>query len=210
MKNGSGVIKKIILVLILLLVGGVGYYIYSNPEVQVEIKDAKWILENRDPEMHKSVEWREGQIVKVLDGNWVFIKIPEGFVYGLRIRGLEAPTLAVLLGDDTLKMGKEAHKFLEELTLRKNIQFQSIDMNDMRYGHGYIEFQGKSIVLPMVKAGMAKLNRSEVTHLPYEDLHELIKAEREAQESETGIWDTSLELDWTMGDFSEQADTPGL
>ena len=210
MKNASGIITKIILVLILLFIGGVGFYIYSNPEAQAAIEDAKWIYDNRDPKLYEGEEWLDGEIVKVLDGNWVYVKIPEGFVYGLRIRGLEAPTLAVLLGDDTLKMGKESQKFLEELALRKKIRFQAIDMNDSRYGHGYIELQDQSIVLPMVKAGMAKLKRSEVTHLSKEELWELLQAEREAIGSEIGIWDPSLSLDWTMGDFSTEGDAPGL
>jgi endonuclease YncB( thermonuclease family) len=142
MKNASGIITKIILVLILLFIGGVGFYIYSNPEAQAAIEDAKWIYDNRDPKLYEGEEWLDGEIVKVLDGNWVYVKIPEGFVYGLRIRGLEAPTLAVLLGDDTLKMGKESQKFLEELALKKKVKFQAIDMNDSRYGHGYIELEG--------------------------------------------------------------------
>ena len=210
MKSASGIIKKIIILLILLCIVGVGFYIYTNKEAQSAIKDAKWIYDNRDPQLYEGEEWLDGEIVKVLDGNWVYVKIPEGFVYGLRIRGLEAPTLAVLLGDDTLKMGKESQTFLEELVLRKKIRFQAIDMNDSRYGHGYIEFQGKSIVLPMVKAGMAKLKRTEITHFSDEELWELLQIEREAVKSGVGIWDPSLILDWTMGDFSSDSTTPGL
>ncbi len=210
MQKASGIIKKIILVLVLLLVGGVGFFIYSNPEARAAIEDAKWIYDNRDPQLYQGEEWLDGEIVKVLDGNWVYIKIPEGFVYALRIRGLEAPTLAVLLGDDTLKMGKKSQEFLEELVLRKKVRFQAIDMNDSRYGHGYIEYQGKSLVLPMVEAGMAKLKRSEITHLSKEELWELLQTEREAKNAETGIWDPSLNLDWTMGDYSDQGGAPGL
>ncbi len=210
MKNASGIITKIILVLILLFIGGGGFYIYSNPEAQAAIEDAKWIYDHHDPKMYQSEEWLDGEIVKVLDGNWVYVKIPEGFVYGLRIRGLEAPTLAVLLGDDTLKMGKESQKFLEELALKKKVKFQAIDMNDSRYGHGYIELEGQSIVIPMVKAGMARLKRSEITHLSKEELWDLLQTEREAVKTEVGIWDPSLTLDWTMGDFSMQGSAPGL
>jgi len=210
MKKGSGVITKIVLVLILVGLAAGGWYIYQDPEARTAIEDARWITKHREPDLYKDVEWMDGEIVKVLDGNWVFVKIPEGFVYGLRIRGLEAPTLALLLTDDTLKMGQEAKKFLEELVLKKAVRFQSIDMNELRYGHGYIEFEDQSIVLPMIKAGMARLNRTEITHLPFDDLRTLLQAEREAQEAALGIWDPNLDLEWTMGDFSKSAGAPGI
>ena len=208
MRKGSGVIKKILLFLVLMLLGGGGWFIYSNPSARQTFEDGRWILEHRDPDLYDDVDWMEGQIVKVLDGNWVYVKIPEGFVYALRIRGLEAPTLALRLSDDTLAMGKEAKKFLEDLGLRKEMRFQAIDMSELRYGHGYIEFQGKSLVLPMIQAGMARLHRSEITHFSTEDLLELLEAEREAKRSGVGIWDASLTLDWTIGDYSETGGSP--
>lgn len=210
MKNGLGMLKKILLLIVLAAIAGGGYYAYTNPEIRSKLSDAKWIYDHQQSGAYDHVEWRDGQIVKVLDGNWVFVKIPEGFVYGLRIRGLLAPTLAVLLSDDTLKMGKASKAFLEELALRKDMRFQPIDMGDNRYGQGYIEFQGKSIVLPMIQAGMARLNREELTHFSKEALWELLRAEYEARQSEIGIWDPSLDLDWTVGDFESAGGPPGI
>ena len=62
----------------------------------------------------------------------------------------------------------------------------------------------------MVKAGMAKLKRTEITHFSDEALWELLQIEREAVKSGVGIWDPSLILDWTMCDFSSDSTTPGL
>lgn len=187
-----------------------GYVLYQDPNIRAKIDDARWIYDNRDASLHQGISWSEGEIVKVLDGNWVYVKIPEGFVYALRIRGLEAPTLAVRLSDDTLKMGQEAKKFLEELALKKPMQFQVIDMSDLRYGHGYIELNDESILLPMIKAGMARLNRQEITHFTNEDIMELLQTEREAKKSGVGVWDPSLQIDWTVGDFSQTGQAPQL
>ncbi|MBT7534512.1 MAG: hypothetical protein HN610_03025, partial [Verrucomicrobia bacterium] len=77
MKSASGIIKKIIILLILLCIVGVGFYIYTNQEAQAAIEDAKWIYDNRDPQLYEGEEWLDGEIVKVLDGNWVYVKIPE-------------------------------------------------------------------------------------------------------------------------------------
>ena len=52
MKSASGIIKKIIILLILLCIVGVGFYIYTNQEAQAAIEDAKWIYDNRDPQLY--------------------------------------------------------------------------------------------------------------------------------------------------------------
>lgn len=209
-KKKSGSIWKIFLLIGVAALVGAGYVLLQNPRVQEKIEDARWIYENRDADLYQEIKWTDGEIVKVLDGNWVYVKIPEGFVYALRIRGLEAPTLAVRLSDDTLKMGQAAKKFLEELALRKPMRFQVIDMSDIRYGHGYIDLNDESILFPMIKSGMARLNRLEITHFDNETLLDLFEAEREAQKSGVGIWDPSLQIDWTVGDFSQTGQAPQL
>ena len=209
-KKNSGSIWKIFLIIGLAALVGAGYVMFQNPQVQEKVEDARWIYENRDADLYQGINWTDGEIVKVLDGNWVYVKIQEGFVYALRIRGLEAPTLAVRLSDDTLKMGQEAKKFLEELALKKPMRFQVIDMSDQRYGHGYIEINGESILFPMIRSGMARLNRQEITHFDNETLLDLFQTEREARKSEVGIWEPSLQIDWTVGDFSQTGKTPQL
>ena len=90
------------------------------------------------------------------------------------------------------------------------MKFQVIDMSDTRYGHGYIELNDESILFPMIKAGMARLNRSEITHFENQTLLDLFQAEREAQKSGVGIWGPSLQIDWTVGDFSQTGQAPQL
>ena len=209
-KKNSGSIWKILLLSGVAALVGAGYVLYQKPEVQEKVEDARWIYEHREADLYQGIDWTDGEIVKVLDGNWVYVKIKDGFVYALRIRGLEAPTLAVRLSDDTLKLGQASKKFLEELALKKPMRFQVIDMSDQRYGHGYIELNDESILFPMIKAGMARLNRSEITHLDNQTLLDLFQTEREAQKSGVGIWEPSLQIDWTVGDFSQSEQAPQL
>ena len=43
-------------------------------------------------------------------------------------------------------------------------------MSDIRYGHGYVEFEGRTLVMDMIESGLARLKRSELTHLKRETL----------------------------------------
>ena len=152
------------------------------------------------------VGWRNRQ-----GSRWelgAYVKIQEGFVYALRIRGLEAPTLAVRLSDDTLELGQQAKAFLEELILKKPVRFQSIEMSDIRYGHGYVEFEGRTLVMDMIESGLARLKRSELTHLKRETLFALLDAERKAQAGGLGVWAEGLDINWTVGDYSETEVVP--
>lgn len=204
----GGVVKKVFLWLLFIgLVGGV-WWAWQQPEIRQKVEDYRWYQENADPELYQSVQWWDGEIVKVLDGNWVYVKIQEGFVYALRIRGLEAPTLAIRLSDDTLELGQQAKSLLEELILKKPVRFQSIEMSDIRYGHGYVEFEGRTLVMDMIESGLARLKRSELTHLKRETLFALLDAERKAQADGLGVWAEGLDINWTVGDYSETQVVP--
>ncbi len=204
----GGVVKKVFLWLLFIgLVSG-GWWAWQQPEIRQKVEDYRWYQENADPELYQSVQWWDGEIVKVLDGNWVYVKIQEGFVYALRIRGLEAPTLAVRLSDDTLELGQQAKAFLEELILKKPVRFQSIEMSDIRYGHGYVEFEGRTLVMDMIESGLARLKRSELTHLKRETFFALLDAERKAQADGLGVWAEGLDINWTVGDYSETEVVP--
>ena len=206
----GGAFKKAFIVILLLGLAGGGWWAWQQPAIRQQVEDYRWIHDHAQPDLHQGVEWWDGEIVKVLDGNWVYVKIKEGFVYALRLRGLEAPTLAIRLSDDTLTMGQEAKTFLEERILKNPVRFQSIEMSDIRYGHGYVEWQGASIILPMVESGMARLKRSEITHFSRETILELFAAERRAKEAGRGVWKEGVDINWTVGDYAESNVVPGV
>ncbi|MGA0327807.1 MAG: hypothetical protein ACO3OK_12480 [Limisphaerales bacterium] len=67
----GGVVKKVFLWLLFIgLVGG-GWWAWQQPEIRQKVEDYRWYQENADPEHYQSVQWWDGEIVKVLDGNWV-------------------------------------------------------------------------------------------------------------------------------------------
>ena len=81
----GGVVKKVFLWLLFIgLVSG-GWWAWQQPEIRQKVEDYRWYQENADPELYQSVQWWDGEIVKVLDGNWVYVKIQGGFVYALKI-----------------------------------------------------------------------------------------------------------------------------
>jgi len=107
-----------------------------------------------------------------------------------------------------LELGQQAKAFLEELILKKPVRFQSIEMSDIRYGHGYVEFEGRTLVMDMIESGLARLKRSELTHLKRETLFALLDAERKAQTDGLGVWAEGLDINWTVGDYSETEVVP--
>ena len=99
-----------------------GWWVWQQPEIRQKVEDYRWYQENADPELYQSVQWWDGEIVKVLDGKLGICQDPGRLcLCSEDSEGLEAPTLAVRLSDDTLELGQQAKAFLEELILKKPV-----------------------------------------------------------------------------------------
>ncbi len=173
------------------------YLSYQNREIFNPAVDAYWAFSNKTESPQRYEASVTGEVIKVLDGNWFHLKIPEGFVYAVRITGMEAPGIAITMDPSNPPLGNLCRTNLTELLLKKEVAVNVLEMNDLRYGQGFVYLNNTNVAQLVVGEGMARLNRQEILGLDFEEKYRLAQAERYALEQGLGVYQEGLEIDWT-------------
>lgn len=190
-------VRNLLGLALLLTLVGAGYLAFQNRELVNSAKDAYWAFSNKTevpPHYEASVT---GKVIKVLDGNWFHLKIPEGFVYAVRIAGMEAPGIAITRDPANPPQGNLSRTNLTELILDQDVDVNILEMNDLRYGQGFVYLDGTNVAQLTVTEGMARLNREEIHGLEFEEKYRLVQAERQAQEMSLGVYQVGQEFAFT-------------
>ena len=181
----------------LLMLVVAGYLAFQNRELVNSAKDAYWAFSNKTEVPPRYEATVTGEVIKVLDGNWFHLKIPEGFVYAVRITGMEAPGIAITRDPDNPPQGNLSRTNLTQLILDKQVDVNILEMNDLRYGQGFVYLNGTNVAQLTVKDGMARLNREEIHGLEFEEKYRLVQAERQAQEQGLGVYQAGQSFSFT-------------
>ena len=180
---------------IILAIGA--YFAYQNREIFNPVLDAYWAFSNKTESPQRYDASVTGEVIKVLDGNWLHLKIPEGFVYAVRITGMESPGIAITTDPTNPPLGNLCRTNLTELLLKKEVAVNVLEMNDRRYGQGFVYLNTTNVAQLVVGKGMARLNRQEILGLEFEEKYRLVQAERHAKEQGLGVYEQGLDIQWT-------------
>ncbi|MCS1407262.1 MAG: hypothetical protein M2R45_00419 [Verrucomicrobia subdivision 3 bacterium] len=198
-------VRKLLGLLFVLILMAASVVAYQNREIFNPIIDAYWAFTNKPEQPLRFQANITGEVIKVLDGNWFHIKIPEGFVYAVRITGMEAPALGRVPDPLNPPLGNLSRTNLTELLLDKTVKINILEMNDTRYGQGFVYLNTTNIAQFMVSQGMARLNRQEILGLKVKEKYRLAQAERLAIEQNLGVYETGETFDWATIQASPEA-----
>lgn len=202
-------VRRLLGLAFLLILGVAAFVAYQNREIFNPAVDAYWAYTNKSEHPLGIQNEVTGEVLKVLDGNWFHLKIPEGFVYAVRITGMESPGLAITRDPADPPMGNLSRTNLTDLILKQNVAVKVLEMNDLRYGQGFVYLNETNVAQLMVERGMARLNRQEILGLEFEEKYHLVQAERRASEAGLGVYDPGKEFDWTtIQDPPEEIEEP--
>ena len=190
-------VRKLLGIAIILILIGAAFLAYQNKHIFNPAVDAYWAFSNKTENPIRYEASVTGEVIKVLDGNWFHLKIPEGFVYAVRITGMEAPELAITRDPQNPPMGNLSRTNLTELLLKKEVSVNVLEMNDRRYGQGFVYLNETNVAQLVVIKGMARLNRQEILGLEFEEKFQLVQSERIATEQDLGVYETGTTFNWT-------------
>ena len=187
-----------------LALAAAGFVAYQNKEVFNPAVDAYWAFSNKTERPIRFEASVTGEVIKVLDGNWFHLKIPEGFVYAVRVTGMESPGIEITLDPENPPLGNLCRTNLTELLLNKEVAVDVLEMNDSRYGQGFVYLNNTNVAQLVVGKGMARLNRQEILGLEFKEKFHLVQAERMATEQGLGVYKEGSNIQWqTISDPPE-------
>jgi len=190
-------VRKLLGLGFFLILVGAGFLAYKNKQIFNPAVDAYWAFSNKPETPLRFEASVTGEVIKVRDGNWVDLKIPEGFVYAVRIRGMEAPGIAITKDPSNPPLGNLSRTNLTELLLKKEVSVNVLEMNDTRYGQGFVYLNNTNVAQLVVAEGMARLNRKEIIGLEFKEKYHLVQAERFAMEQGFGVYEAGKSFNWT-------------
>ena len=189
--------RKLLGIGFFLILLGAGYMAYENRHMFNPAVDAYWAFSNKTETPFRYESSVTGEVIKVLDGNWIHLKIPQGIVYAVRITGMEAPEIAITRDPLNPPMGNLSRTNLTELLLTRKVDVNVLEMNDRRYGQGFVYLNTTNVAQLVVRKGMARLNRQEILGLEFEEKFQLVQAERFATENGLGVYEPGQSFEWT-------------
>lgn len=202
--------RKLLGLAFVLILIAAGFMAYQNREIFNPAVDAYWAFSNKTEHPLRFEASVTGEVIKVLDGNWFHLKIPEGFVYAVRVTGMESPGLAITRDPKNPPLGNLSRTNLTELLLNKEVAVNVLEMNDRRYGQGFVYLNNTNVAQLVVSEGMARLNRQEILGLEFEEKFHLVQAERMAIERGLGVYHVGADIQWqTITDPPESTPAEG-
>ncbi len=179
-----------------LILVAAGVVAYQNREIFNPAVDAYWAFSNKTAQPLRFDASVTGEVIKVLDGNWFHLKIPEGFVYAVRVTGMESPGIEITRDPENPPQGNLSRTNLTRLLLNKEVAVNVLEMNDRRYGQGFVYLNNTNVAQLVVSKGMARLNREEILGLEFKEKYHLAQAERMATEQGLGVYNQELDIEW--------------
>ena len=130
-----------------------------------------------------------GQVVTVTGGDLFQVKGTDGFVYGFRLAGLEAPLRPQRPNKEHMLHFNQSKSQLTSLILSNRVRVAFTHLSESRAGVGMTYVSGTNNVnVRLLESGMAWINSNALRMLPLRDQYALLLAERSAQQQKLGCW----------------------
>ena len=132
-------------------------------------------------EAASDVEFIEGKVLLVIDGDQFRVKTADGVAYTIRLHGIDAP-------EDLQPFGPEARKALEELALNKDVRIvvHRRDSQGRHVGTAYID--GHDVAVKQIERGNAWHYKRFGGEQSADARMRYSAAEVKARDSKKGLW----------------------
>lgn len=181
------VLHKVYVGILFALLGCVLFYIYQNRMVfspGADFVRALWIRQEAAPIVAAEIT---GDVVQVMDLSSFQMKVGTGYLYNVRLGGLEFP-----FPDERDLDGKKLRRIgktnLSDLVLSKKVHVKFTYISEHRSGVGTVYLGETNVNAVMAAAGFAKPKRQYLKGLSIDQLYALLRAERAAKTRKLGIW----------------------
>lgn len=146
-------------------------------------------LANYQEDKQKISAQFEGRIVKLLSQDTVQLEDAAGFLYNLKLAGIESPSRRTRLKSHDSSPYARGRTLLQSTILSNHVQIAATHINANRTGVALVYIDNKNINVEMVKAGWAQVDRRNLDQLPTPIQFELENAEAIAKSAKSGIWE---------------------
>jgi len=127
-----------------------------------------------------------GRVTKVYDGDTVLVRLSSGKKIVCRLFGIDSPeTAKPNKGKPGQPFGKEATRFLREISLNENVRVELTGDKSYRREICILWKDGTEINLEMIKSGYAQAYRK---FLYGRYARDYISAEQTARKNKIGLW----------------------
>ena len=181
--------RKIVVGLLLLGVGGAAYYFLHNPTYRRGlVQTAEEVEEDLGPE--KRYAWSGLAVVTdTLEGDVLTVKTEQFPKVTVHLAGIDAPVLFVEHPARSQLLAEESRQYLSQLAKDKAVEMAIVGTDLQKRPLVLITLDGGGLLnAKMVEAGMAEAFADTSTNIPAKPKHAIANAEANAREHRLGIW----------------------
>lgn len=181
-------IRRILIMLLLLIVGGVAYHFLSQPTYRRQIlQKAAELREQVQGE--KTYAWSGSAVVaEILKGDTVVVKTEAHPKVVARLAGIDAPELAANYREPGQPLAEKSRDFLAQFVKNKAVHMAIVGVDFAQRPLVLLTLDGTFINAKMAEVGLAESVEDQLKLLPVKMKHAILNAELRAQEGRVGIW----------------------
>ena len=183
------VMRKILVMLFLLALGGIGYHYLSNPAYQRQLlQKAEEVREQLQEE--KSFAWSgSAVVVEVFKGDTIRVNTETHSKVIVRLAGIDAPELPrKFTKEPGQPLAEESRQLLTQLVKNKAVTMDIVGTDFAQRPLVLLTLDGVLINAKIAEAGLAESVEEHMKLLPAKTRHAILNAEYQAKQNRLGIW----------------------
>ena len=180
--------RKIVIGLLLLGVGGAAYYFLHNPTYRRGlVQTAEEVKEDLGPE--KRYAWSGLAVVTdALEGDLLTVKTEQFPRVTVHLAGIDAPVLFAEHPARSQPLAEQSREYVAQLAKDKAVEMAIVGTDLQKHPLVLITVDGGLLNAKMVEAGLAEAFADTSTNIPAKPKHAIANAEANAREHHLGIW----------------------
>ncbi len=180
--------RRILIGVLLLAAGGVGYYFLHNPFYRRElVQTAQEVKDDLSPD--KKYAWSGTAVVTdALEGDLLTVKTEQFPRVVVRLAGIDAPVLPADHPTRAQPLAEESRQYLAQLTKDKAVEMVIVGTDYQKRPLVLITLDNTLLNAKVAEAGMAEFFAETATNLAAKQKHAIANAEATAREKHLGIW----------------------
>lgn len=181
-------LRKAIIVLLVLILGGIGYHFLGNAAYRRELTQK---AEEMKEKLHdeKKFAWAGTAVVlDVMKGDRATVDTEGSHKVVVRLAGIDAPELPIDRFHKGQPLAEESRDQLAKLTKGKAVEMDILRPDADKRPLVVLSVDGEVINVKMVEAGLAEVTEETLEGIPIKIKHQLENAELHAKQQRLGIW----------------------
>ncbi len=182
-------LRKVLIGLLLVAIGAIGYYFLSNPVYQRElVQKAEEVKEDLGDDKKKPAWSGTAVVVDALKGDKVVVKTETSRRAVVRLAGIDAPEMPVDHARPGQPLAEESREYLAKLAKNKAVEMAVVGADAAKLPLALLTVDGVLLNAKMTEAGLAEVTSETAERIPAKQRHAIENAELSAKANRVGIW----------------------